>query len=231
MAIQLKNVTFAYPNSSNKQVIKIDNWSVITGKKVFLFGSSGTGKSTLLNLLCGLLLPSFGSIQIFGEQIEKMSSRNRDAFRAKNIGYIFQQFNLIPYLNAIENIRLAHHFSGNPKESDSTSQIISLLESLHIHRDDWYRPVDSLSIGQQQRIGIARSFINKPKLLIADEPTSALDDDAKDNFIALIIKLCEENNATLLFVSHDQRLKHHFDSVENFSLINNLSSQEPCLSA
>lgn len=225
MAIQLKKVAFSYANSAKKNVIKIDNWSVPDGKKVLLCGPSGSGKSTLLNLICGLLLPNSGSIHTLGEQINHMNNHQRDAFRAKNIGYIFQQFNLVTYLNAIENIKLAHYFSANKQKSDISHSASALLESLNIDRDDWYRPVNTLSIGQQQRIGIARSFINKPKLLIADEPTSSLDDDAKNNFISLIFKLCDENNSTLLFVSHDKHLEHHFDLVEDFSLINRKPSK------
>ncbi len=221
MTIQLKNVEFSYPNSSDKNILSIESWSVSSGDKQFIYGPSGCGKSTLLNLLCGIIIPNSGSISVLGESLEKMNSRQRDRFRATNIGYIFQQFNLVNYLNARDNIKLANQFSFNRKTVSIEKKTTTLLEGLSINSDDWSRPVNTLSTGQQQRVAIARAFINNPKLLIADEPTSSLDEPSRDRFMSLLTMLCEEHKTTLVFVSHDTRLKHHFDITKKFTDINN----------
>lgn len=220
MSIQLSNVEFSYQSTPLKKVVNIKNWSVDTLGKHFIQGSSGSGKSTLLNLVSGLVLPNSGTINVLGEQLEKMSSRKRDSFRANNIGYIFQQFNLIKYLSALENIQLAHQFSAIKQGNQLKIRIHSLLEELSIKSADWQRPVEQLSIGQQQRTAIARAFINAPKLILADEPTSSLDEAARDSFMSTLFKFCEQNQSTLLFVSHDKQLTAHFNTVENFSDIN-----------
>ncbi len=216
MSILLDNVKFSYSNTAPTNDICIESWSLDQGEKRFVFGPSGCGKSTLLNLISGVLRPSSGAITVLGESLEKMSSRQRDRFRANNIGYIFQQFNLIDYLNAKENIALARQFSSSKQTINLTNNIAELLVALGVNESDWSRPVSTLSIGQQQRIAIARAFINKPKLLIADEPTSSLDEPNRDKFLSLLNTLCDANQTTLLFVSHDTRLKHHFDRVQNF---------------
>ncbi len=221
MSIQLSNIKFSYPNASHKSVLNIEQWSVNDGDKLFIYGSSGCGKSTLLNIISGILCPSAGSISVLGEPLDKMSSSQRDRFRANNIGYVFQQFNLISYLNAKENIALASHFSKRNKMESLDNKITTLLEALEVNEDDWSRPTSMLSIGQQQRIAIARAFINSPKLLIVDEPTSSLDEPSRDKFLSLLTTLCDVNQTTLLFVSHDTRLKSHFDVVQNFTDINN----------
>ena len=213
MSIQLNNVTFFYPDSPQELIINIEDWSVETESKHFLYGPSGCGKSTLLNLISGLHSPNTGSIKILDEELSSMTVAQRDKFRANNIGYIFQQFNLLPYLNAIDNINLASYFS-NLNNSKLKQKIHQLLTELNIEQKDWNRPVSQLSIGQQQRIGIARAFINEPKLLIADEPTSSLDAASRDDFISLLSRLCKEYKSTLLFVSHDPQLKPHFDHVQ-----------------
>lgn len=220
MSIQLNNITFSYPNALPANTLNIEHWSVNHGRKHFIYGPSGCGKSTLLNIIAGIIRPTDGSISVLGESLNKMNSRQLDRFRANNIGYIFQQFNLINYLNAIENITLASQFSIGKKTVNLEQKIKQSLEALRISSDDWFRPVSRLSIGQQQRIAIARAFINNPKLLIADEPTSSLDEPSRDNFLSLLTTLCEANQTTLLFVSHDTRLTHHFDVVENFTDIN-----------
>lgn len=226
MSIQLSNVEFSYQSTPLKKVVNIKNWSVDTLGKHFIQGSSGSGKSTLLNLVSGLVLPDSGTINVLGEQLEKMSSQKRDSFRANNIGYIFQQFNLIKYLSAVENIQLAHQFSAIKQRNQLKIRIHSLLEELSIKSADWQRPIEQLSIGQQQRIAIARAFINAPKLILADEPTSSLDEAARDGFMSTLFRFCEQNKSTLLFVSHDKQLIAHFDTVEKFSDIN-ITQGEP----
>lgn len=220
MTITLSNVQFSYPEQPNLPVLNIPSWSLLSGEKVFVYGPSGGGKSTLLSLLSGLLLTDEGSIHVFGQPLEKMTSRQRDKFRANNIGYVFQQFNLIPYLNAVDNIRLASYFAKSSSSVSLNNDIKVLLTTLNMPETDWNKPVRTLSIGQQQRVAIARALINKPKLLIADEPTSSLDPKNRDAFMALLMSVVEENDTALLFVSHDMSLSQYFNRVELLSDIN-----------
>lgn len=209
-AISLSNLRFHYPDRPEKPVIQIPTWQVDPGEQLFLHGPSGSGKSTLLNLLSGLLQPVSGDLTIFGHALHQMSNRQRDRFRANHIGYVFQQFNLIPYLNAIENVRVATHFSTQKSENGGVAAIHDLFEQLNIPEADWTQPTSKLSFGQQQRVAIARALINRPKLVIADEPTSALDAANRDAFLSLLLPLVAANEITLLFISHDISLSQHF---------------------
>jgi len=224
MTINLANLRFSYPEQPHSLVLDIPFWSLSAGEHTLIYGSSGSGKSTFLNILNGVLSVNSGHVEVLGQELNKMTRRQRDTFRANNIGYIFQQFNLIPYLNAIENIQLARYFSkSEPKlKSSINAEIEALLKSLNMPEKDWSKPVRTLSIGQQQRIAIARALINKPALLIADEPTSSLDQDNRDAFMALLISIVEDNGITLLFVSHDMSLSHYFTRVESLNDINQI---------
>lgn len=220
MTIQLKDVRFAYPDTPNKMVLNVRDWSVSAREQIFVHGPSGGGKSTLLNLLSGMLQASCGEISILGKRLDNMNNRQRDRFRTDHIGYIFQQFNLIPYLDAIDNIQLAYQFSKKKAASPLNDEIAALLSAFHIDKPDWQKPVAKLSIGQQQRIAIARAMINKPEVLIADEPTSSLDQKNRDNFMSELMSMVSEHNITLLFVSHDMSLANYFDRVDALSDIN-----------
>lgn len=222
MVIDLSDVRFHYPEQLNQTVLNIPSWSLSAGEQAFVHGPSGGGKSTLLNLLSGLLVPTEGQIEILGQRLDKMTDRQRDRFRANHIGYVFQQFNLIPYLNAFDNIFLASQFSQRKKKAVLNGDVKKLLTDLNIAESDWHRPIRNLSIGQQQRVAIARALINKPQLLIADEPTSSLDTANKDAFMALLMSIVEANHMTLLFVSHDLSLSACFNRIESLSEINRL---------
>ena len=213
MTISLSNVCFAYPDTPDKPVLNIPSWTVETREQVFVHGPSGCGKSTLLNLLSGMLAPTKGELSVLGKRLDKMSHHQRDRFRASHVGYVFQQFNLIPYLNAVENIQLATHFSEKGKAS-VRQDIEKLLDRLNISPDDWHKPANKLSIGQQQRVAIARALINKPELLIADEPTSSLDQYNRDNFMSVLMSLVAENSITLIFVSHDISSSRYFKRID-----------------
>lgn len=222
MAIDLKNIHFHYSGQPNKAVLNIPSWYVDAGERVFVQGPSGCGKSTLLNLISGLLLPSEGQVAVLGERLDALSSRQRDRFRANHIGYVFQQFNLIPYLNAMDNIRLVSQFANHKKAAVAEAEIKQLLAYLNINEPHWNQPTRHLSIGQQQRVAIARALINKPKILIADEPTSSLDSTNRDAFLSLLMSLVEEHQITLVFVSHDVSLARDFTRVDSLSEINQL---------
>jgi putative ABC transport system ATP-binding protein len=225
MTINLSNLQFSYPEQSHLLVLDIPFWSLSAGEHTLIYGSSGSGKSTLLNILNGLLSVNSGHVNVLGQHLNKMTSRQRDTFRANNIGYIFQKFNLIPYLNAIDNIQLASYFSKSISKSSLNEEIKALLKILNMPEKDWNKPVRTLSIGQQQRIAIARALINKPTLLIADEPTSSLDQENRDSFMALLMSIVEQNNITLLFVSHDMSLSHYFTRVESLNEINQIECE------
>jgi putative ABC transport system ATP-binding protein len=220
MAIQLTNVRFSYPESPARTVLAIDNWQVTKQEQVFVHGPSGGGKSTLLNMLSGIITPDSGDIKVFDTSLSSLNNRQRDRFRANHIGYIFQQFNLIPYLDAIDNVQLAHRFSKQTQTA-IIEEITTLLANFDIKPIDWHKPVAQLSIGQQQRIAIVRAMINKPELLIADEPTSSLDHKNRDNFMTELMTMVAEYKTTLLFVSHDMSLASHFNRIDALADINN----------
>lgn len=222
MAISINKLRFFYPDSPQEPVINISNWQLGKSEKVFIHGPSGCGKTTFLNLLCGMLTPSndsvsSGSIKVLEHSLEQMRPSQLDSFRAQNIGCIFQSFNLIPYLSAIDNIKLASQFSSHPV---SQKRIQKLLNDLQLTPSLWDKASHNLSMGQKQRIAIARSLINRPKLIIADEPTSSLDANNRDAFISLLMEQVSELNCALMFVSHDMSLSHHFTRIESFKDIN-----------
>lgn len=219
MLIDCRDMHFAYPGSVDKTVLSIRQWAVPKHEHTFLYGPSGAGKSTLLNIVSGVLAGYQGQVSVLGQPLEKLSNRQRDRFRAAYIGYVFQQFNLIPFLSAVENIQLASQFSRD-KQKDIATRTKDLLSSLNIDSAEWAQPVSTLSIGQQQRVAIARAFINRPKLLIADEPTSSLDEANRDRFMTMLMEQAAENNTTLLFVSHDKSLSSYFNRVESLLDIN-----------
>ena len=221
MSIALENISFSYPTSPKENIINIPQWSMPEQQTHFVYGPSGSGKSTLLNLITGINKASNGNIYVCGENLSEMSLRQRDKFRANNLGYIFQQFNLVPYLSAIDNIKLANQFSQNKSSKADVEQHISqLLNALNLQSQHWKKPVSRLSVGQQQRVAIARALINTPKLVIADEPTSSLDTASRDSFMALLFEQCKRINAGVLFVSHDMSLTKHFDQTTSLLDIN-----------
>lgn len=220
--IELQDVRFGY-SSNQPPVLDIAHWQVSAGQQLFLHGPSGCGKTTLLNLLTGMLKPSSGSIRLLNETMTSLSGHQRDRFRARHIGVVFQQFNLIPYLSVADNIRLAAHF-GKRHNKLVDSQIADLLEQLQMHAALLRQRADSLSVGQQQRVAIARALVNEPEILVVDEPTSALDSAASEAFMKLLLAVSRGNNSTLLFVSHDHRLATDFDATVNLTELNRVNS-------
>jgi putative ABC transport system ATP-binding protein len=212
LAINLKNMHYPYKDTpANYAGLSIEKWKVGITERVFLYGNSGSGKTTLLNLLCGILIPTSGSVNLFGNNISTLSNSQRDLFRAKNIGVVSQKFNLIPYLSVLKNIQLAAYFAKNSRP-EMNNDVKTLLNVLQLPNNIIHRQVNQLSVGQQQRVAIARALINNPRLLLVDEPTSALDTSAKNAFMDLLMQMCNNTKMTLIFVSHDTTLSHHFDS-------------------
>ncbi|MCX8086772.1 MAG: ABC transporter ATP-binding protein [Rhodocyclaceae bacterium] len=220
-ALTLTDLVFRWPKQATP-CLDIARFDVAAGERVFLHGPSGSGKSTLLNLLGGVALPEKGRIELLGQDLGKLSARARDAFRADHIGFVFQQFNLLPWLSAFDNVLLPCTFSarrsaraGQPREEAKR-----LLSELDLAPALWQTPAAELSIGQQQRVAAARALIGRPELLICDEPTSALDASRQQAFIDLLLAECAAVEATLVFVSHDERLAAHFDRVVALAEIN-----------
>jgi putative ABC transport system ATP-binding protein len=198
-------------------MLDIPAWSLEPGEQVFLYGPSGTGKSTFLNLLAGILLPNTGEICVLGKRLNTLSGRQRDKWRAQHIGVVFQQFNLIPYLDAVSNIELAAHFAGTKK---TKHRALELLNALGIDQHLHNQAAGLLSIGQQQRVAIARALVNSPELLIVDEPTSALDQQNRDAFMSLLFDQAKLHQTALVFVSHDLALADAFHRVEALADLN-----------
>ena len=212
--IKIDSVRFYWSKKSNFKIF-IQNLEIKKGEKVLLLGESGSGKTTLLSLLCGFLNPLSGTISINGNEINKLSSKSKDEYRADNIGIIFQQFNLLPYAGVIDNILLPLYFSKvrsnsiiNPQET-----AVQLCKQLRLPDDVINYKANSLSVGQQQRVAVARALIGNPSLIIADEPTSSIDSAAQQIFLDLMFEQIYKNESTLLMVSHDKSLSSRFDRL------------------
>ncbi len=217
-AISLKKCLFSY-NQSHKLVINIDQLDIESGEKVFLYGPSGHGKSTLLNLTAGVLKANSGEVTVLGQDMTKLSQSKRDHLRGEKIGYIFQIFNLIPYLTVKENIVLPCVINKKRANEDYDKQAEELIDSLGL-REHINKKVTDLSIGQQQRVAAARALIGNPEMIIADEPTSALDEKNTREFMELLMSVWEKKKFTLIFVSHDERLKSYFSRSISLPEIN-----------
>lgn len=202
----------------DRPLLRIAELEVAAGERVFVSGPSGSGKSTLLGLLGGVLPVQAGRIEVMGHRLQDLSPARRDALRADRIGFIFQVFNLLSYLNVMDNVMLPCRFSAHRRQralaagTSLTAEAARLLARLGLDDPELLgRPVTTLSIGQQQRVAAARALLGRPDLVIADEPTSSLDADARTAFVELLIGECRQVNAAIVFVSHDQALARHFD--------------------
>ncbi len=208
-AIEIEGLRFRW-RSRDPMCLDIEHLSIDGGERVFMHGASGSGKSTLLGLIAGVMTPQAGVIRVLGTSMGQQSSRWRDRFRVDHVGLIFQQFNLVPYLSAEENVLLPCRFSAR-RRARASCTALELLDRVGLAGPLLRRPVTELSVGQQQRVAAARALIGRPELLIADEPTSALDADRQRDFLALLLDQAKANESTLVFVSHDRRLATLFD--------------------
>ncbi|MET0544465.1 MAG: ABC transporter ATP-binding protein [Variovorax sp.] len=212
--VSLERLRFAWPRTA-APVIDIESFVVQAGETVFLHGPSGCGKSTLLSLMAGVLVAGEGRALLLGHDWAKLSGSRRDRTRVAHVGYIFQQFNLLPYLSVLDNVLLPCRFSarrGAQASRDGTprAQAGQLLARMGLDASLWDRQALQLSVGQQQRVAAARALVGQPELIIADEPTSALDEDRRDAFLDTLLGACEANRSALVFVSHDRRIGERF---------------------
>jgi putative ABC transport system ATP-binding protein len=221
--VDLSDVRFSWTGNP-PPVVDIESLRVAAGERVFLRGPSGSGKSTLLSLVAGVVTPQAGVVRVLGQNIGVLGSAARDRFRADHIGFIFQMFNLIPYLSVVENVSLPCGFSERRRtraRASVHSEAVRLLDHLDMAAADVLRrPVTELSVGQQQRVAAARALIGAPELVIADEPTSSLDADRRTAFIDLLFRECAREQAALIFVSHDASLAPLFDRAIQFTELN-----------
>jgi putative ABC transport system ATP-binding protein len=219
-SIRLKDVQFAY-GKGMPQVIDIEEFELGAGESCFLYGPSGCGKTTLLGLIAGVLQADRGQVTVLGEDLGRMRGSRRDHWRGSKIGYIFQMFNLIPYLSVRDNILLPTRLHTERKADDLNriAEALGIAELLD-------RGVLQLSVGQQQRVAAARALIGSPPLVIADEPTSALDAAHREKFLELLLAQCKAAGAALLFVSHDQGLAPLFEKQQSLPELNRATRLE-----
>lgn len=225
-ALRLANVRFRWTRGA-PVTLAIDELEVARGERVFVQGPSGSGKSTLLALVGGVTVPESGQVEVLGTALNTLSGAARDRFRADHVGFVFQMFNLIPYLPLVDNVALPCHFSPRRRAravesggsvADEARRLLGRLGLADEARRD--RPVTALSVGQQQRVAAARALIGAPEIVIADEPTSALDADHREAFVRLLFEECARHGITLLFVSHDAALAPGFDRTLRLPEVN-----------
>jgi ABC-type lipoprotein export system ATPase subunit len=223
LAISKLEKSFITPEGAKHMVVNVSKFSVGGQEQFALEGESGSGKTTFLNLIAGILKPDSGSIVIAGKEMSALSEPGRDRLRAVTIGYIFQTFNLLQGYTCLENILLGMSFGAGVDRAFAEA----LLKRVGLGNRFSHRP-RQLSTGQQQRVAVARALANKPKLVLADEPTGNLDHKNAHESLALIRETCRENGAALLLVSHDREVLAQFENVQRFSAINRASREEVC---
>jgi ABC-type lipoprotein export system ATPase subunit len=212
--LKLRNVEKNYPNPEGGvlPVLRLAELSLYDGERVALAGTSGSGKTTLLNIIAGITAPTAGEVWVYKQAVHLMSEQERDEYRARTVGVLFQTFNLLPGFSALENVVIAMGFAKTIAPNQRTKRAKELLERLGLGNRLHHRP-RQLSSGQQQRVGLARALANRPPLLIADEPTASVDFDTANHIMDLLEESCNENGATLLIASHDPHVLNRFERI------------------
>jgi len=215
--LRIADLTKSYPrvDGGRHQIVNVREFALAAGAQVALRGESGSGKTTFLNLVAGILAPDGGKITLDGRDLATLGEAGRDRLRAESIGYVFQTFNLLQGHSVLENVELGMAFGRGVDRAHAEALLrrVGLVEKLaHFPRQ--------LSTGQQQRVAVARALANRPKLVLADEPTGNLDPRNSREALALIREVCRENGAALLLVSHDEDVLRQFDKVQDFAALN-----------
>ncbi|MGI3169936.1 ABC transporter ATP-binding protein [Pseudooceanicola sp. C21-150M6] len=211
-ALVLNDVRFRWPGRTSFGM-SVPDFQMQQGESVLLLGESGSGKSTLLSLICGIVTADGGRVEVGGTDLSTLRAGARDRFRAERIGVIFQQFNLLPYASVSDNILLPLRFAPDRRKRAKPDEAASLCSALGLPDGITGTIAGRLSVGQQQRVAVARALIGQPPLIVADEPTSALDAATQDTFLALLFDRIAATGSSLLMVSHDERLGARFDRV------------------
>jgi putative ABC transport system ATP-binding protein len=216
-ALKLTHLSHAWGNAP--PLFEIAQLALTQGENLFIQGPSGCGKSTLLGMLAGVIPVSHGQLEVLGQNMVTLTSVGRDRLRGEHMGVIFQQFNLLPYLDVQANVLLptrmfpSRALAAIQEWGDAQSQALHLIQTLGLPRSVWHQPVNQLSVGQQQRVAAVRALMGSPRLLIADEPTSALDEANQLEFLDLLLATARGQAASVVMVSHNPQLIHRFDQV------------------
>ncbi len=213
--------SYKSPDGQTTPVVNVGNFSIADGEQIALQGGSGSGKTTFLNLIAGILRADSGSVKVADQELTGAGESFRDRVRAENLGYVFQTFNLLQGYTALENVEMGMMFGRGADKVRATALLsrMGLADKLN------YKP-RQLSVGQQQRVAVARALANNPKLVLADEPTGNLDRTRAFEALDLIREICKENGAALLLVSHDQEILSRFDNRRDFADINQAAAAQ-----
>ena len=218
--VSIKNVEMIYDDNGTKiEALKLKKLEIKNGEKVAFIGSSGCGKTTLFNMISGMITPTKGSVVVEDVDLTTLREVERDLFRANHIGYIFQDFNLFPEFTVLQNVVLPMSFSKRYSKSEMEKEAIGMLERVGL-KDKVNQKVKTLSGGEKQRVAIARSIVNKPNIILADEPTGNLDYKNGQKIMDLIIQIAKEEKATLLVITHNNAQLEMFDRSVNIEELN-----------
>lgn len=206
--IRLENVrkSFAMPGGERVDILDVPGFVLAAGEQAALEGSSGSGKSTLLHVISGIMRPDSGRVEVAGTDITILPEGRRDRLRADTLGLVFQQFNLLPGFTALENVLVAMSFGSRPPDR---TRATALLEAVGLSHRLHHKPAE-LSIGQQQRVAVARALANRPKAVLADEPTASVDAAHQQQVVDLLKNTCTEQGVALLLVTHDPEVARQF---------------------
>ena len=220
-AVLLREVKKAFPLHGRQalEVLDLEHLALPAGSCTVLRGRSGSGKTTLLTLIAGVTVPTAGTIRIGGTDVVALSEARRDRFRAENVGYVFQTFNLVAALSALENVSLAMMFASVVPQREQRRRAGDLLTRLGLSERLAHKPAQ-LSRGEQQRVAIARALANSPPLVLADEPCASLDAKTADEVLAIFLAVCRQDKKTLLLVSHDEAALGGADRVIDMAELN-----------
>ncbi|MEZ6096590.1 MAG: ABC transporter ATP-binding protein [Pirellulaceae bacterium] len=216
LQIEKLKKSFQQPDGGQVPILDVENFRIDSGEQVVLIGPSGCGKTTLLHIIAGIVRTDSGSVKLDGVEITKFSEAARDRIRAHKLGYVFQTFNLLPAFTALENVMLGMTFASG---KHSVSRAKELLASVGLSHRLGNRP-NTMSVGEQQRVAVARAMANQPKLLLADEPTANVDPGNQQQIVDLIRERCRDEGIAMLMVTHSMDVAKQFDRVERLEEIN-----------
>ncbi len=218
MMLELRNLKKSYkePDGDELPILDIPRWNVDAGEQVVVIGPSGCGKTTLLHIIAGILRPTSGHVMIDGWDIPLLNESERDQFRAIRIGYVFQTFNLLPGFSALENVMLGMAFAGKGHDK---KRAIELLNKVGLGHRLHHKP-GQLSVGEQQRVCVARALANKPKLVLADEPTANVDVGNQQLVIDMLRNSCRDEGVALIIVTHAPQVSSQFERVDQLTEVN-----------
>jgi len=203
-------------------ILDIPKFELRAGEEMAMVGRSGCGKTTLLHTIAGISRPDSGNVRVDDWEITLMTESERDRFRAERIGYVFQTFNLLPGFTALENVLLAMRFTGRRADKERAKY---LLERVGLNERLTHRP-PMMSVGEQQRVAVARAMANKPKIVLADEPTANIDAGHQQQVLDLLRESCREENVALIVVTHTPQVAQQFDRIDNLEEFNRVRTQK-----